>query len=228
MSLAGASSHTVSAAPVIAIDGPTASGKGTVAQMVATQLGFHYLDSGALYRITALAAMQEAIGLDDAEAVAELARGLRIQFVGTAIVLSGEDVSEDIRTEPVSQGASKVAAHPLVRDALLDLQRQFATLPGLVADGRDMGSVVFPHAKLKVYLSASAAVRARRRTNQLIAKGAQASYEAVLKELEIRDARDMGRAVAPLKHYPDAMLLITDELNAQQAAAQIVAWFHAA
>jgi cytidylate kinase len=213
--------------PVIAIDGPTASGKGTVAQRVARALGFHYLDSGALYRITALAALQEAMSLEDEVGVAELARGLHIQFADETILLGGEDVSEAIRTEPVSQGASKVAALGQVRAALLDLQRDFARTPGLVADGRDMGSVVFPDAQLKVFLTASAKIRAERRANQLISKGIPARLSDVLQELQVRDARDSNRPIAPLKHYPDAKLLVTDELSADEAAAQIIEWFKA-
>ncbi len=210
---------------VIAIDGPTASGKGTVAQMVATQLGFHYLDSGALYRLATYSALHAGIDLEDQTEVASLALSMKIVFTGEQILLGGENVTEAIRTEPVSQGASRVAAHPPVREALLALQRAFAKAPGLVADGRDMGSVVFPSAALKVFLTASPEARAVRRTNQLISKGLTAKLQDVLQELQVRDARDSNRPIAPLKHYPDAKLLVTDNLSAEQAARQIVEWF---
>lgn len=220
-------------APVIAIDGPMASGKGTVAQLVARRLGWHYLDSGALYRLAALAASQQhvlpppgPIEEETAEAIARLARNLPIVFEGDRIRLDGVDVTDAIRTEFISQSASRVAALPPVRAALLQRQRDFCIAPGLVADGRDMGSVVFPDATLKVFLTASAQTRAWRRHNQLIQNGLSAKIEHVLKELQDRDQRDASRAVAPLKHYPDAKLLETDTLTAALAAEQIQRWYH--
>lgn len=193
--------------PVIAIDGPSASGKGTIAQRVAAQLGFHYLDSGAIYRAAALAATRAGIDLADAEAVARLARGLPLSFSGERILLAGDDVSEAIRDEAMSAAASVVAAWPPVRDALLERQRAFREAPGLVADGRDMGSVVFPDAVLKVFLTASAEVRAERRYKQLIEKGLSASLPTILQDLRTRDERDARRAVAPLRALtPEAVL----------------------
>ena len=193
--------------PVIAIDGPSASGKGTIAQRVAARLGFHYLDSGAIYRAAALAAARAGIDLADAEAVARLARGLPLAFSGERILLAGDDVSEAIRDEAMSAAASVVAAWPPVRDALLERQRAFREAPGLVADGRDMGSVVFPDAVLKVFLTASAEVRAERRYKQLMEKGLSANLPRILQDLRTRDERDARRAVAPLRALtPEAVL----------------------
>ena len=208
--------------PVIAIDGPTASGKGTVAQRVAESLGFHYLDSGSLYRLTALAALQQGIDLADASAVARVATNLKIAFQEGKTLLDGHDVGDVIRTETASQNASRVAALPEVRDALLLLQRAFRVRPGLVADGRDMGSVVFPDATLKVFLTASAETRAARRTKQLKEKGMSAIMLDVVKELRARDDRDMNRPVAPLKHYPDAYLIDTTGISAEAAVQKIL------
>ncbi len=208
--------------PVIAIDGPTASGKGTVAQRVAESLGFHYLDSGSLYRLTALAALQQGIDLADASAVARVAKNMRIAFQEGKTLLDGHDVSDVIRTETASQNASRVAALPEVRNALLLLQRAFRVNPGLVADGRDMGSVVFPDATLKVFLTASAETRAARRTKQLKEKGMSAIMLDVVKELRARDDRDMNRPVAPLKHYPDAYLIDTTGISAEVAVQKIL------
>lgn len=208
--------------PVIAIDGPTASGKGTVAQRVAESLGFHYLDSGSLYRLTALAALQQGIDLADASAVARVATNLKIAFQEGKTLLDGHDVGDVIRTETASQNASRVAALPEVRDALLLLQRAFRVNPGLVADGRDMGSVVFPDATLKVFLTASAETRAARRTKQLKEKGMSAIMLDVVKELRARDDRDMNRPVAPLKHYPDAYLIDTTGISAETAVQKIL------
>ncbi len=214
------------AAPVIAIDGPSASGKGTVAQRVAATLGYHFLDSGALYRLTALAALQANVSLDDEQAVAAVAAGLPAEFAGDRILLAGEEVAEAIRAEAVGNGASKIAALPAVRSALLDRQRAYRRFPGLVADGRDMGSVVFPDAPVKVFLTASAAARAERRYNQLIDKGMPANMRPLLqdivKDLEERDARDAARPVAPLKHYPDADLVDTTALTIEQAVAAVM------
>ena len=208
--------------PVIAIDGPTASGKGTVAQLVAENLGFHYLDSGSLYRLTALAALQQGIDLANASAVARVATNMRIAFQEGKTLLDGHDVGDVIRTETASQNASRVAALPEVRNALLLLQRAFRVNPGLVADGRDMGSVVFPDATLKVFLTASAETRAARRTKQLKEKGMSAIMLDVVKELRARDDRDMNRPVAPLKHYPDAYLIDTTGISAEAAVQKIL------
>ncbi len=210
--------------PVIAIDGPTASGKGTVAHRVADALGFHYLDSGALYRLTALAAARAEVLLTDETAVAEIARCLKTRFVGESVFLSGVDVSDEIRTETAGQNASLVAAMPSVRAALLERQRAFAEHPGLVADGRDMGSVVFPGAALKIFLTASVEARAERRLNQLIQKGNSAILSDVVKELRIRDERDTNRPVAPLMRLVDAQLLDTTEISANEAVEQILYW----
>lgn len=214
--------------PVIAIDGPTASGKGTVAQKVAEKLGFHYLDSGSLYRLTALAAERQGVELTNAFAVARVAASLKIAFQDGKTLLDGEDVGDAIRTESASQNASRVAALPAVREALLSLQRDFRVSPGLVADGRDMGSVVFPDAALKVFLTASAGARAERRTKQLKQKGMSAIMSDVVKELRARDDRDMSRPVAPLKHYPDAYLLDTTGISADVAVERILAWAQSA
>ena len=203
--------------PVIAIDGPSASGKGTVAQIVAEKLGYHYLDSGALYRIVALAAFELGIDWQAEDDIAKLVSQLSIKFEHGETYLNDADVSEKIRTEQMGQGASKVAAHPLVRIALVDLQHSFRQAPGLVADGRDMATVIFPDAKTKIFLSASAEVRAERRYKQLINKGLEADYQAILKDLQDRDARDSQRTVAPLQQAPDAILLETSNLSIEQA-----------
>ena len=206
--------------PVIAIDGPSASGKGTVAQLVAEQLGYHYLDSGALYRIVALAAHKEDIAWDEAADIASLVPRLDIRFEGDQIFLDGENVSDQIRTELMGKGASQVAAHPQVRSALTKLQHTFRKAPGLVADGRDMATVIFPDAITKIFLTASAEVRAERRYQQLVKKGVAADYAAILKDLQDRDARDSTRAVAPLKQAPDAELLDTSHLNIEEAVSK--------
>ncbi|MCE2722965.1 MAG: (d)CMP kinase [Burkholderiales bacterium] len=215
---------TTSAIPVIAIDGPTASGKGTVAQRVATALGFHYLDSGALYRLTALAAQQQGIDLNDEKQVAEVARRLNLQFFADKVILDGEDVSELIRTESASQNASRVAAFPTVRSVLTERQRAFRVAPGLVCDGRDMASVIFPDAQLKIFLTASVEARAERRTNQLKQKGNSAILADVVKELRTRDERDSNRQVAPLRKLDDAYLLDTTEISADSAVEQVLDW----
>lgn len=216
------------AAPVIAIDGPSASGKGTVAARVAAALGFAYLDSGALYRLTALAAQRAQVAWDDEAGVAQVAAALDVVFSEDEVLLAGVPVGDAIRTEEISSGASQVAALPAVRAALLFRQRAFNTRPGLVGDGRDMGSVVFPQARLKVFLTASAQVRAERRYNQLIEKGFSANLPTLLAELQARDARDQARPVAPLRQEADAFLLDTDKLSIEQAVAQVLAWFAAA
>lgn len=212
------------AAPVIAIDGPSASGKGSVAARVAATLGWHFLDSGALYRLVALATQQAGVAWSDEAAVASIAASLDVRFVADQIVLGDQDVSDAIRTEAISGGASTVAALPAVREALLFRQRAFRKAPGLVADGRDMGAVVFPDARVKVFLTASAEVRAERRYNQLIEKGFSASLDKILQELRTRDERDSQRAVAPLQQNVDAQLLDTSHLSIDQAVAQVLAW----
>lgn len=213
------------AAPVIAIDGPSASGKGTVAALVAARLGFHYLDSGVLYRLTALAAMRAGVALGDALAVAALAGRLPAEFVASQIYLDGECVTEAIRTEACSTGASRVAALPVVRAALLARQRGYRRMPGLVADGRDMGSVVFPDAQLKVFLTASDEVRAERRYKQLIEKGMSANISTLLQDLRERDARDAARSVAPLRKCADAELLDTSQMSIKEAVRIVADWF---
>jgi len=217
----------VSEAPVIAIDGPSASGKGTVAQLVAGELGFHYLNSGALYRLVALTVVRNGIETsDEARAAAVAAQLPTPRFEGEEILLDGKPVADAIRTAQVSAAASFVAALPKVREALLGRQRAFRRPPGLVAEGRDMASVVFPDAKLKVFLTASLEARAQRRLKQLKEKGIAATLAALLQELRERDARDATRSVAPLKHSPGARPLDTTSMSAEQAAAQIVGWYH--
>ena len=216
-------------APVIAIDGPTASGKGTVSARVAAALGFHYLDSGALYRLTALAAADAGVDWADEAGVAAIAARLDVAFAENSVRLNGEEVSDRIRSEAISAGASKVAALPAVRSALLFRQRAFHRAPGLVGDGRDMASVVFPAAPLKIFLTASASVRAERRFRQLRERGAvdhnAADYDAILADLEARDQRDRERPVAPLRQAPDARLLDTDHLDIEAVVAQVLAWW---
>ncbi|WP_404299443.1 bifunctional 3-phosphoshikimate 1-carboxyvinyltransferase/cytidylate kinase [Alicycliphilus denitrificans] len=215
--------------PVICIDGPTASGKGTVAASVAERLGYHFLDSGALYRATALAATRAGIAIETAEEtrIAELARELPVRFEGGRIWLGQDDVSDAIRTEEAGMKASRVSALPAVRAALIALQHGFRRLPGLVADGRDMGTVIFPGAPLKVFLTASAECRAERRYKQLISKGISANILDLRADLEARDARDQSRAVAPLTPAQDALLLDSSALTATQAAAQVLDWWQA-
>jgi cytidylate kinase len=211
--------------PVIAIDGPSASGKGTVAEKVAAALGYRYLDSGALYRLVTLAALGASTDLGDEAALTRIAEKMAIDFRDGRTWLDGRDVTESLRSEAVSAATSRVAAHPAVRGALLTRQRGFRASPGLVADGRDMGSVVFPDAPLKVYLTADVAARAERRYKQLMEKGMYAKMGDVVEELRRRDERDSSRPVAPLKHYPDALFLDTTGLTAEQAVAQILGWW---
>ena len=213
------------AAPVIAIDGPSASGKGTVAARVAEALGFAYLDSGALYRLTALAARQAGVDWANEAGVAAIAATLDVEFVAGDIRLNGVVVGDAIRSEEKSSGASQVAALPAVREALLFRQRAFSTAPGLVGDGRDMGSVIFPKATLKVFLTASAEARAERRYKQLIEKGFSANLADLLSDLKQRDERDSQRSVAPLRQEADAKLLDTTHLTIEQAVNQVLAWF---
>jgi cytidylate kinase len=211
--------------PVIAIDGPTASGKGTVAHRVADKLGYHYLDSGALYRLTALSALRSNTPLNDDHALSKLASGLLCSFHGDKIMLANENVTNAIRAEEVGNTASKIAALPTVRQALYALQLSFRQHPGLVADGRDMGSVIFPHATLKVFLTASPEARAQRRYKQLIDKGFSANMEDLLKDLWERDARDTNRAIAPLKPAEGAHLLDTSSMTADEAVEQVLRWY---
>ncbi|OYX30106.1 MAG: cytidylate kinase [Hydrogenophilales bacterium 32-62-9] len=212
-------------APVITIDGPSASGKGTVAERVASLLGFHFLDSGALYRLTALSAMKNGVALDDEARVGELAVALPATFRDGAVWLADENVSEAIRAETVGEGASKVAALPAVRAALLDRQRAYRQAPGLVADGRDMGTVIFPDAVAKVFLTASAEARAERRYKQLIGKGNSASLAALVADMQARDARDTARSVAPLKPAPDALFLDTTEMDVESAVRAVLDYY---
>jgi CMP/dCMP kinase len=214
----------MNAAPVIAIDGPTASGKGTIAQRVADALGFHYLDSGALYRLLAWRAHRVGVSAADERRLAELAATMAPVFKQGSIELDGIDVSEAIRDEAVGRLASQVAVHPAVRSALLHLQRARRQPPGLVADGRDMGTVVFPDAALKVYLTATVAARANRRHKQLMEKGISANIATLAQDLEARDARDCGRAAAPLKAAADAYLLDSSELGIDEVVAQVLQW----
>lgn len=208
--------------PVIAIDGPTASGKGTVAQRVAQALGFHYLDSGALYRLTALAATRQAIALDDELHLAALAQHLPCHFKHGHVLLNGEDVSDALRAEAIGVAASKIAVLPALRRALVDLQLSFRQEPGLVADGRDMGTVIFPDAVQKVYLTASVVARANRRYKQLIEKGFSANMEDLVKDLAERDLRDTTRATAPLLPAPGAYILDTSEMTVDQAVSAVL------
>lgn len=212
--------------PVLTIDGPTASGKGTVASRVAEALGFALLDSGALYRLTALSALEAKLALDDANAIAALARALPAQFAADQILLAGRPVQDAIRQEAIGNAASKIAALPAVRAALVELQHSFRKTPGLVADGRDMGTVIFPDATLKVFLTASVQARAERRYKQLIDKGFPANMLALLQDLKERDARDTERAAAPLKPAEGAHLLDTSDMTIEQSVAQVLDWWH--
>ncbi len=215
------------AVPVIAIDGPSASGKGTVAQRVADALGMHYLDSGALYRLLGLAAQRHGVALDDEAGLAALAGEVDIRFEKGDTWLDGAKVGDELRTEEAGAAASKVAALPLVRAALLDKQRAFRQAPGLVADGRDMASVVFPDAVLKIFLTASAEARAERRYKQLKEKGMDASMRALLQDIQARDERDSQRSVAPLQQAQGASLLDTTPLNIEQAVQEVLDRYHA-
>ena len=215
--------------PVITIDGPSGSGKGTIARLVAAALGWHLLDSGALYRLLALAAARRGIGLDDTARLAELAANLDVRFgvdaEGEQLVwLDGEPVGDELRTEEAGRGASTVAALQPVRDALLALQRGFRKRPGLVADGRDMGTQVFPEAELKVYLTASAEERARRRHKQLKDKGIDVSLAALSRDIEDRDRRDSERSVAPLRPAEDARILDSSDQSIDAVTETVLGW----
>ena len=211
--------------PIITVDGPTASGKGTLASAVAQKLGYHFLDSGAVYRATALAAMRSGTRADDEQRLAQLATNLDLRFPPGKILMGDQDVTETLRLEEVGALASKVSAFPLVRAALRTRQLSFHKLPGLVADGRDMGTVIFPGADLKIYLTASAATRAERRHKQLISKGISSNIDSLRAELEARDARDQTRAVSPLRPAVDAMLLDNSALTVEASVAAVLnAW----
>ncbi|MFZ5589871.1 MAG: (d)CMP kinase [Pseudomonadota bacterium] len=215
--------------PVITIDGPSGSGKGTISQIVARRLGWHFLDSGALYRLTALAARRAGVALDDETRLAQLARGLDVRFdaaqdstAESKIFLGADDVTAALRSEECGNAASKVAALPALRAALLERQRAFRRPPGLVADGRDMGSVIFPDAALKIFLTASPEVRARRRHKQLKEKGMDVNIIDLISDIAERDARDSTRSVAPLKPAPDAVVIDTSDLSIEDVAQRVL------
>ncbi|HEX9672282.1 MAG TPA: (d)CMP kinase [Burkholderiales bacterium] len=214
--------------PVIAIDGPSASGKGTVAQGVAGALGFHYLNSGALYRTVAVAALEAGANLDDESTLSNIALNLRAEFSGDAVTLDGREVTRDLLADAVGVAASRVAALPGVRKSLLSRQRAFRKPPGLVADGRDMGSVVFPDAVLKIFLTASLEARAARRYKQLMEKGMDATMAALLQDIRERDQRDTMRATAPLQKSANAVLIDTTDMSAADAIAQVLALYRRA
>lgn len=216
------------AIPVVTIDGPSGVGKGTVSQLLTRRFGWHFLDSGALYRLTALAARRQDIAFDDVDGLARVARELAVEFRpqeqgDLMIFLSGQEVSKDIRTEQAGNDASRVAAVPAVREALLERQRAFLQSPGLVADGRDMGTTVFPDAPLKIFLTASAEVRAQRRYNQLKEKGFDANLHSLFVEIAERDERDRNRTVSPLRPAADAVVIDTSALGIEEVLAAVLA-----
>jgi cytidylate kinase len=215
--------NPVVSVPVIAIDGPSASGKGTIAKRVASELGYHYLESGALYRLVALLALRT--GIQDEAALASEAEHMDVEFSGDEILLEDQEVSQHIRHEEVGNRASEVARMPAVRQALLKRQRAFREPPGLVADGRDMGTIVFPDASLKVFLTASPEVRAERRYKQLIDKGIPANLRSLSRDLAERDERDRKRSVAPLVPAPDSQVLDSSALSIEQVVERIIAWW---
>ncbi len=211
---------TIGTPTVIAIDGPSGSGKGTLSQLLAKKIGFHLLDSGALYRLVALAALKQGVNIQDERQVEQVAAQLDVRFditdESTRILLSGEDVTSAIRNEIISMNASVVAAYPGVREALLKRQRDFRQLPGLVADGRDMGTTVFPDADIKIFLTASAEARAQRRYKQLVEKGESVDMNALIKDIQERDERDSKRTVSPLKPAADAILLDSTQMTIEE------------
>ena len=219
--------NTSSPIPVIAIDGPTASGKGTVAQRVAKRLGFHYLDSGALYRLAALSATRTGISPSDESAIARIAADMPCRFDGDRIFLADEDVTDAIRTEEAGNMASRIAVIPALRQALIGLQIGFRKPPGLVADGRDMATIIFPDAALKVFLTASVDKRAERRYKQLMEKGFSANINTLRQDLEERDRRDAERAAAPLKPAEGALTLDTSEIGIEEAVQRVLEWYSA-
>lgn len=212
--------------PVVTIDGPGGAGKGTISQMLAKQLGWHFLDSGAMYRLCGLACLKQGIDLQNQEAVSQAAEQLDIDFRvannSLEVYLNGEEVSGQLRTEATGNAASQIAPIPAVRDALLARQRAFAKAPGLIADGRDMGTVVFPQANLKIYLTASAEERARRRYMQLQGSDDSVSLSAILRDIQQRDERDMNRSIAPLKPAEDAIIIDSSDIDAQQVYEQVL------
>lgn len=210
---------------VITIDGPAASGKGTIAQRVAKTLGFHYLDSGALYRIVTFLALQKGLTLEQERAIVQVARSMHPQFIDGQIFVDGQNITQAIRTEEVSRATSCVAAISEVRKALLDVQKAYAKAPGVVADGRDMGTTIFPRATLKVFLTASVDVRTERRALQLEAKGLVADRQAMKRDLEIRDQRDRERADSPLKPAQGAYILDTSDLTIEEVEKKILNWW---
>lgn len=207
--------------PIITIDGPSGVGKGTLAQHLTTKTGFHLLDSGAIYRALAFGAVKNQLALDDVPGLVTLAETLPVEFVGTSILYEGEDVTSQVRTEEVAGVASTVAVIPEVRAALMTRQRAFVELPGLVADGRDMGTVVFPEADLKIYLTASAEIRAERRVKQLKNQGVSANIHQITRDIEERDERDVNRKTAPLKPADDAIIVDTSTLNIEDVCKKI-------
>jgi len=212
----------VSAVPVITVDGPSGAGKGTVAKLLAEQLKFKILDSGALYRLTALLVNRAGNGFDNEAQAAELASSMQVEFTADGVILNGEDVSLEIRTESAGNDASKVAAMPAVRAALLDWQKAFAKMPGLIADGRDMGTTVFPQAPLKIFLTASAEERAQRRHKQLNEKGISSNIAALAAEIAERDERDRTRATSPLVPADDAIVIDSTSLSIDEVVQQIL------
>ncbi|WP_318471673.1 (d)CMP kinase [Photobacterium leiognathi] len=218
-------------APVITVDGPSGAGKGTLCMLLAEKLGWNLLDSGAIYRVLALAAIHHGVDIESEDALVPLAAHLDVQFVAEGelvkVILEGEDVSDTLRTEEVGNTASKVAALPRVREALLRRQRAFSEAPGLVADGRDMGTVVFPGAEVKIFLDASAEERATRRMNQLQKKGLDVNFGSLLSEIQERDYRDRNRAVAPLRPADDALVLDSTELSIEQVLEKVLAYVDA-
>ncbi len=219
---------TKNEAPVLTVDGPSGSGKGTVGQMLAQELGWHFLDSGALYRITALASKNQGIDMANETRIAKIARDLDIKFIPQenappSVSLAGQEIGDVLRTEQIAEMASQVAAMPKVRASLLLKQRAFAQLPGLVADGRDMGTNVFPAARLKIYLTANPEIRAQRRYKQLMEKGFDVNLARLLEEIQVRDARDQARTVAPLKPAADAHILDSSGLDAREVVQKVLA-----